>query len=116
MGLIEVGRGSLHVEGPCRWIIQIPVLRLEQHVTARSLRAVKNELDLSNGPLLDVVDALVPDGHPTAAVLSLWYYSLEGEVLEGMILGVHREMVLVGGLGETLGEGPGDENTVTFET
>ena len=59
--------------------------------------------------------ALVPDEHPAASVLSPRYLALEGGVFGRMVLGVYGEMVLVGRLWEALGEGPGDEDAVTFE-
>jgi len=59
--------------------------------------------------------ALVPDEHPAASVLPARDFALEGGVLERVVLGVHGEMVLVGRLWEALGEGPGDEDPVTFE-
>ena len=94
----------------------VAVLGLEEDVAARCLRTVQDELDLFVGPLLDVVVALVPDGHTTASVLSLRYFALEGGVLEGMVLCMDREMVLTWRFGQPPGEGPGDEDAVTFET
>src|SRR5208283_4760875 len=51
----------------------------------------------------DVVVTLVPDGHLAASVLALRYLPLERGVLEGMVLGVHCEMVLIRDSGRPLG-------------
>ena len=77
---------------------------------------MEDEFDLSVGPLLDVVAAGIPDRHPPAAVLTTWDVSLEGGVLQRMVLGVHGEMVLFRSLGYALGEGPGDEDAVALES
>ena len=93
----------------------IAVLRLEEDVTARHRRTVEDELHLAVGPLLDVVVALVPDEHPAASVLPPRYLTLEGGVLERMVFGVHREMIVVRSLREALGERPGNEDAVMLE-
>ena len=115
IGLIEVGRGSARVEGPCRWIIQLRSFVWNRTKPPDARSAVEDELHLGVGPLLDLVVALVPDGHPAAAVLAPRDFALEGGVLERVVLGVHGEMVLLGRLGEALGERPGDEDPVALE-
>ena len=84
----------------------VAVFRLEQHEVALGPRAVEGELDLGVGPLLHLVVAPVPNRHAATSVLSLGDFPLEGGVLKGMVLGVHGQAVLVGGLGEALGDGP----------
>ena len=73
----------------------VAVLGLEQDESAGGPGAMEDELDLGVGPLLDVVVALVPDGHLATPVLALGNLALEGGVLEGMVLRVHCQVVLI---------------------
>ena len=112
---MEVGKGSARVEGPWRWIIQLRSFGLEQHELAVHLVSVQDELHFGVGPLLCLV------GSVSQIVTSPPPYSPWGispskvPVLEGMVLGVHREVVVLGRLGQTLGQCPRDEDSVAFE-
>ena len=107
---------SVRVEEPCRWIIQSRSVGLKEHETPRALGAVQHELDLGVRPLLDVVVTGIPDRHSAAPVLALRDVTLEGRVLQGMVLGVHGQVVLFRRLGKALGEGPRGQHAVAFET
>ena len=115
IGLMDVGRGSVRVDGPWRWIIQLRSFVWNSTKSPLALEPWSDELDLGVGPLLHLVVAPVPNRHAAASVLSLGDVPLEGRVLEGMVLGVHGEAVLVGRLGEALGDGPRDQHAITLE-
>ncbi len=93
----------------------VAVLGLEEHETPRAPGSVEHEFDLGVRPFLDVVVARVPDRHLAAAVLALRDVALEGRVLQGMVLGVHGQMVLLRGLGQALRQGPRGQDAVAFE-
>ena len=93
----------------------VPVLRLEEHEAIGHPGAVEHELDLGVRPLLHLVVAAVPDRHLAAAVLAFGYLPLEGRVLEGVVLGVHREMVLLRRFGKPFGESPRSEHATALQ-
>ena len=66
-------------------------------------------------PLLEIKVAPVPDGHLPAAVLPGRDLPLEGSVVQGVVLGVHGQVVGLRVLRHALGEGPGDQDTVVLE-
>jgi len=54
---------------------------------------VEYDLDLTVGPPLALVGAPVPDDHTAGAVLARRDLSLEVQVLERVVLGLHRQPV-----------------------
>ena len=79
-------------------------------------RAVQRGDDLfAVAPLLEVVDALVPDLDRAAAVLALRNGAGERAVLERMVFCLHGEVVDLGLGGRALGQRPRHEHPVVLE-
>ncbi len=88
---------------------------LEQRVPTLHALAVQHHDDLIGAELLGGVGATIPDRHRAGAVLTLGDVALELEVLERVILGVHRAVVAARICRDALGNGPRRECAVTFE-
>ncbi len=102
--------------GSIRWIIQILPLGREEDVAALEPRSPCSTTMISRSrPLLALVGAPVPDRDLAGPVLPGGDGAAERPVLQRMVLDVHRQMVLVGGQGQALGEGPRSEDTVVLE-
>ena len=65
--------------------------------------------------LLGLVAAPVPDLHGSRSVLALGDLALELEVLERVVLGAHRQPVLIRVRGDTTRHGPGREGAFVLE-
>src|SRR3954452_8714255 len=89
--------------------------RLEQRVSALHPLAVKGRDHLVVAELLGLKGAAVPDRHRAGAVVALRDLAVELEVLERVVLGVHRQPVLVGVLGNAARQRPGGEDAVVLE-
>src|SRR5690606_8157886 len=74
----------------------VVVVGVDERVPAlrRSL-SVEDDLDLPVVPSFTDVRAVVPDGHGARAVLASRDLPFEGGVLEGVVFGLHREVVLL---------------------
>ncbi len=84
------------VDHPITLVLAGPADR-EQAVAAFESLAVEDHLDLLGIELDRLVHAPVPDPHRPGAVLPLWDLTLELQVLERVVLGVHRQPVLLRG-------------------
>ena len=95
-----------------------PVLaaRVEQHVTPAHAFAVEGHLHFLRLELVDLVRARVPHLHLARAVLPARDLPREGQVLERMVLGADREVVLPGVGGDALRHRPGREHAVALQT
>ena len=87
----------------------------KQRVAPLHALALQEHLELARLPLEHVVGPAVPDAHRARAVLALGDLALELQVLERMVLGVHRQAVVLGRLGQAVGDGEGDEHAVVLE-
>ena len=58
---------------------------------------------------------MVVDGHRPGAVLALGDLAVEVEVLERVVLRAHREPVVLGVVGDAVGDRPGQEHAVVLE-
>ena len=116
-----VGHGLGRRVGGRVHAVDHPVLRLvvlvdrEQRVAPLHALAVQADLDLARLPLEHLVGAAVPDAHRAGAVLALGDLALELEVLERVVLGVHGEAVVLGRLGQAVGDREGDEDAVALQ-
>ena len=81
----------------------VPTTGLEEHVPALGPGAVEDDLHLAVGPLLQLVPAAVPEDHRAAAVLAGRDVALEAAVVDRVVLGVHRETVVLGSSGRPFG-------------
>jgi hypothetical protein len=93
----------------------VVAIGLEQRVATLHALAVQHHDDLIGAELLGGVGAAIPDRHRARAVLTLRDVALELEVLERVILGVHRAVVAARIRRDALGNGPRRECAVTFE-
>jgi hypothetical protein len=94
----------------------LAALGLEQHVPAGDALPVQHDLDLAGCPLERLVAAAVPDGDRARAVLAARDLPLEAAVLQGMVLGVHGQVVDRRVGRDALGQGPGHQHPVALET
>ncbi len=94
-----------------------PVLpvRLEQGVPALEAFPVEGEDHLVVAELLGLVGPAVPDLHVPRAVLAGRDVALEVEVLERVVLDVHREVVALGVRRDALGHRPRHQRSVPLE-
>lgn len=76
---------------------------------------MEGHADLVVAPLVDLVGAVVVDGHPAAAVFAGRDHAGEIEVFEWVILGVFGQVVAGLVAGEPTGNGEGDQHAVVFE-
>ncbi len=115
---LDVLRHRLAI-GILGWIhaVDHPVVAvgLEQRVPTSGTFAVQRDDDLVVAHLVRVVGAAVPDAHRPAAVFASGDVALELEVLEGMILGVHREMVPLRVGRDPARDGPRQEDPVVLQ-
>jgi hypothetical protein len=65
--------------------------------------------------LLRLVGTAVPDLHRPGAVLALRDLAVEVQVLEGMVLGAHRQPVLVGMVGDPPRDRPGGQRPFVLQ-
>ena len=110
---VGVGRGAHPVDHP---VLAGPALvEREERVGAVDALAVQHHLDLVVVPLEDVVGAAVPDRHRPGAVLALGDLAVEVEVLQRVVLGAHRQPVVLGGVGQEVRNRPAGQGAVVLE-
>ncbi len=105
----EVGRQRLEPVRRGVHPVDHPVLAVggEEHVATLRPLAVEDDHDFAVAPLLGFVGPLVPDRDLPAAVFTGRDGSVEGAVLEWMVLDMNREVVLLRGEREALRQRPG---------
>ena len=93
----------------------VVALGVEQGVAATDALAVEDGDHLIVAELLRLVAAAVPDHHGARPVLALGDLTLELQVLERVVLGPHRQPVLVRVGGDPTRHGPGSERALVLE-
>ena len=115
--LVPGGRRSVGLpalDEPVLLVVVAPV-RLEEDEPALHPLAVQRHRDLGVRPLLDLVAPGVPDRHGPAAVLAGGDLAVELQVLQRVVLGVHREPGRPGLVGQPARHRPAHEHAVALE-
>ena len=87
----------------------------EQRVSTPESLARESDLDLVLGPLVGIERAAVPDPDRAGAVLAGWNVALKLEVLDRVVLGPHREPVVLGVGRDPVRHRPRGERAVVLE-
>ncbi len=112
---VRVGRRAHAVDHPVLARRLTGGRKREQRVAPAHSLAVQFDLHLARFPLERLVGARVVDAHRPRAVLPRRYVALEGEIVERVVLGPHRDPVVAGRPGDVSRQRPRHEYAVTLQ-